>query len=74
MMEGLFEMLMEQHSNEPSLSSVVLDWLRYVQKQPELWEKLSWKLTQKILLLQVISLQECFGLLSLMRPSFQSTF
>jgi len=39
MMEGLFEMLMEQHSNEPSLSSVVLDWLRYVQEQPELWER-----------------------------------
>jgi hypothetical protein len=39
MMEGLFEMLMEQHSNEPSLSSVVLDWLRYVQEQPELWRK-----------------------------------
>jgi hypothetical protein len=38
-MEGLFEMLMEQHSNEPSLSSVVLDWLRYVQEQPVLWEK-----------------------------------
>jgi hypothetical protein len=39
MMEGLFEMLMEQHSNEPSLSSVVLDWLRYAQEQPALWEK-----------------------------------
>ena len=39
MMEGLFEMLMEQHSNEPSLSSVVLDWLRYVQEQPALWER-----------------------------------
>ena len=39
MMEGLFEMLMEQHSNEPSLSSAVLDWLRYVQEQPALWER-----------------------------------
>jgi hypothetical protein len=39
MMEGLFEMLMEQHSNEPSLSSVVLDWLRYAQEQPALWER-----------------------------------
>jgi hypothetical protein len=39
MMEGLFEMLMEQHGNEPSLSSVVLDWLRYVQEQPALWER-----------------------------------
>jgi hypothetical protein len=39
MMEGLFEMLMEQHSNEPSLSSVVLDWLRDAQKQPKLWNK-----------------------------------
>ena len=39
MMEGLFEMLMEQHSNEPSLSSVVLDWLRDAQEQPALWER-----------------------------------
>jgi len=39
MMEGLFEMLMEQHSNEPSLSSVVLGWLRYAQEQPALWER-----------------------------------
>ena len=38
-MEGLFEMLMEQHSNEPSLSSVILGWLRYAQEQPELWER-----------------------------------
>jgi hypothetical protein len=37
MMEGLFEMLMEQHSNEPSLSSVILDFLRDAQKKPELW-------------------------------------
>jgi hypothetical protein len=39
MMEGLFEMLMEQYSDEPSLSSVVLGWLRDAQEQPELWEK-----------------------------------
>ena len=39
MMEGLFEMLMEQHGNEPSLSSVVLDWLRDAQEQPALWER-----------------------------------
>jgi len=39
MMEGLFEMLMEQHGNEPSLSSLVLDWLRDAQKQPALWER-----------------------------------
>jgi hypothetical protein len=39
MMEGLFEMLMEQHGNEPSLSSVVLNWLRDAQEQPELWER-----------------------------------
>jgi hypothetical protein len=39
MMEGLFEMLMEQHGNELSLSSVVLNWLRYAQEQPALWEK-----------------------------------
>jgi hypothetical protein len=38
-MEGLFEMLMEQHGNEPSLSSVVLNWLRDAQEQPELWER-----------------------------------
>jgi hypothetical protein len=40
MMEGLFEMLMEQHSNEPSLSSVILDFLRDAQKKPELWNKI----------------------------------
>ncbi len=39
MMEGLFEMLMEQHGNEPSLSSVVLGWLRDAQGKPELWER-----------------------------------
>jgi hypothetical protein len=38
-MEGLFEMLMEQHGNEPSLSSIVLNWLRDVQEQPELWKR-----------------------------------
>ena len=38
-MESLFEMLIEQHSNEPSLSSVILGWLRYAQEQPELWER-----------------------------------
>ncbi len=36
-MEGLFEMLMEQHRNEPSLSSVILDFLRDAQKKPKLW-------------------------------------
>ena len=47
MMEGLFEMLMEQYSDEPSLSSVVLDWLRYAQKQPELWEKVVMEIDPK---------------------------
>jgi len=40
MMEGLFEMLMEQHSNEPSLSSAILDFLRDAQKTPELWNRI----------------------------------
>jgi len=46
-MEGLFEMMMGQHSNEPSLSSVVLDWLRYVQEQPELWERVVMEIDPK---------------------------
>jgi hypothetical protein len=40
MMEGLFEMLMEQYSDEPSLSSVILDFLRDAQKKPELWNRI----------------------------------
>jgi hypothetical protein len=40
MMEGLFEMLMEQHSNEPSLSSVILDFLTDAQTEPELWNRI----------------------------------
>jgi hypothetical protein len=39
-MEGLFEMLMEQHSNEPSLSSAILDFLRDAQRKPELWNEI----------------------------------
>ena len=40
MMEGLFEMLMEQYSNEPSLSSAILNFLRDAQKTPELWNRI----------------------------------
>jgi len=47
MMEGLFEMLMEQHSNEPSLSSVVLGWLRDAQEQPALWERVVMEIDPK---------------------------
>jgi hypothetical protein len=47
MMEGLFEMLMEQHGNEPSLSSVVLGWLRDAQEQPELWERVVMEIDPK---------------------------
>jgi len=39
-MEGLFEMLMEQYSDEPSLSSAILDFLRDAQKTPELWNRI----------------------------------
>ena len=39
-MEGLFEMLMEQHGNEPALSSVILSLLREAQKEPELWNRI----------------------------------
>ncbi len=39
MMEGLFEMLMERYSNEPSLSSVILNCLRDAQQKPEVWNK-----------------------------------
>ena len=39
-MEGLFEVLIEQHGNELPLSTVLLSLLRDAQNDPTLWEEI----------------------------------
>ena len=46
-MEGLFEVLIEQHGNELPLSIVLLSLLRDAQNDPALWEELCKAIDEK---------------------------